>query len=59
MAGNLSSIAVIEPGSNPSEAWYHWKQDFEDYVEVLKYNKESDNTSTALFHYVFGDELKK
>lgn len=59
MASNLPIIPPFEAGSNPSESWRHWRQDFEDYVEALRYSNESEKTKTALFRHVCGDELKK
>lgn len=59
MANNLPTIPPFDAGSNPSEAWRHWREDFEDYLEALKYSKESEKTKTALFRHVCGDEIKK
>ncbi|GBN56208.1 hypothetical protein AVEN_39880-1 [Araneus ventricosus] len=59
MDSNLPTIPPFETGASPEEAWRHWRQDFEDYVEALRYGKEPEKTKTALFRHVCGDELQK
>lgn len=59
MAQNLPTIPPFDAGSNPSEAWRYWKEDFQDYLEALKYGNESEKTKKALFRHVCGEELKK
>ncbi|KFM72400.1 hypothetical protein X975_12067, partial [Stegodyphus mimosarum] len=59
MTHNLPTLSPFDAGSNPSEAWRHWKEDLEDYIEALRYSQESESTKTALFRHVCGDELKK
>ena len=54
----MPTIVAFEPGWILSEAWCHWKQAFEDYVEAFKYSNEFEKTKTALCH-VCSDELKK
>ncbi|GFU49672.1 reverse transcriptase domain-containing protein [Nephila pilipes] len=59
MANNLPTIAAFEAGRNPSESWRHWKEDFEDYLEALRYSEASEKTKTTLFHHLRREELKK
>ncbi|GFT07344.1 uncharacterized protein NPIL_492851 [Nephila pilipes] len=59
MANNLPTIPAFEPGTNPSESWRHWKEDFEDYLEALRYSDAPEKTKTALFRHLCGEELKK
>ncbi|GFX84657.1 hypothetical protein TNCV_724641 [Trichonephila clavipes] len=49
MANNLPTIPAFEAGTNPSESWRHWKEDFEDYLEALQYSEAPEKTKTALF----------
>ncbi|GFR02550.1 reverse transcriptase domain-containing protein [Trichonephila clavata] len=59
IANNLPTIPAFQPGTNPSESWRHWKEDFEDYLEVLRYSEAPEKTKTALFRHLCGEELKK
>lgn len=59
MANSLPTISPFVTSTNPSEAWRFWKQDFEDYLEAIKYSDEGETTKTALFRHVCGEELKK
>ncbi|GFQ71510.1 reverse transcriptase domain-containing protein [Trichonephila clavata] len=59
MANNLPTIPAFEPGTNPSESGRHWKEDFEDYLEALRYSEAPEKTKTALFRHLCGEELKK
>ncbi|GFR22748.1 reverse transcriptase domain-containing protein [Trichonephila clavata] len=59
MARNLPTIPAFEPGTNPSESWRHWKEDFEDYLEALQNSEAPEKTKTALFRHLCGEELKK
>ncbi|GFY68623.1 reverse transcriptase domain-containing protein [Trichonephila inaurata madagascariensis] len=59
MANNLLTTQAFEAGLNPSESWRHWKEDFEDYLEALRYSEAPEKTKTALFHHLCGEELKK
>lgn len=59
MASNLPTLPPFDAGSNPSEAWRHWREDFEDYIQALKYSEEPETTKTALFRHMCGEELKK
>ncbi|GFY52356.1 reverse transcriptase domain-containing protein [Trichonephila inaurata madagascariensis] len=56
LANNLSTIPAFEAGTNPSESWRHWK---EDYLEALRYSEALEKTKTALFRHLCGEELKK
>ncbi|GFY57611.1 reverse transcriptase domain-containing protein [Trichonephila inaurata madagascariensis] len=57
MANNLPTIPAFEAGTNPSESWRHWKEDFEDYLEALRCSEAPEKTKTALFRHLCG-ELK-
>ncbi|GFW47027.1 reverse transcriptase domain-containing protein [Trichonephila clavipes] len=59
MANNLPTIPTFEAGTNPSESWRHWKEDFEDYSEALRYSEAPEKAKTALFCHLCGEELKK
>ncbi|GFY79409.1 retrovirus-related Pol polyprotein from transposon 17.6 [Trichonephila inaurata madagascariensis] len=59
MANNLPTIPAFKAGTNPSESWRHWKEDFEDYLEALRYSEAPEKTKTALFRHLYGEELKK
>ncbi|GFR05221.1 reverse transcriptase domain-containing protein [Trichonephila clavata] len=59
MADNLPTIPEFELGTNPSESWRHWKEDFEDYLEALQYSEALGKTITALLRHLCGEELKK
>ncbi|GFS56116.1 reverse transcriptase domain-containing protein [Trichonephila inaurata madagascariensis] len=59
MANNLPMIPAFEAGTNPSESWRHWKEEFEDYLEALRYSEAPEKTKTALFRHLCGEELKK
>ncbi|GFS74142.1 hypothetical protein TNCV_969131 [Trichonephila clavipes] len=37
-ANNLPTIPAFEVGTNPSESWRLWKEDFEGYLEALRYS---------------------
>ncbi|GFY47364.1 reverse transcriptase domain-containing protein [Trichonephila inaurata madagascariensis] len=58
MANNLPTILAFEACTNPSESWRNWKEDFEDYLEALRYREAPEKTKTALFRHLCG-ELKK
>ncbi|GFV00908.1 uncharacterized protein TNCV_1387221 [Trichonephila clavipes] len=55
MANNLPTIPAFEAGTNPR----HWKEDFEDYLEALRYSEAPEKTKTALFRHLCREELKK
>ncbi|GFV78352.1 reverse transcriptase domain-containing protein [Trichonephila clavipes] len=57
MANNLPTIPAFEAGTNPSKSWRHWKEDFEDYLEALRYSEAAEKIKTALFRHLCG-ELK-
>ncbi|GFY46025.1 reverse transcriptase domain-containing protein [Trichonephila inaurata madagascariensis] len=60
MANNLPTIPAFEAGTNPSKSWRHWREDFEDYLEALRYSEVPEKTTkTALFRHLSGEELKK
>ncbi|GFU36078.1 uncharacterized protein TNCV_2342931 [Trichonephila clavipes] len=59
MVNNIPTIPALETGMNPSESWRHSKDDFEDYLEALRYSEAPKKTQTALFHHLCGEELKK
>ncbi len=54
----LQPIQPFKSGSNPSETWNVWKQDFMCYLKALKYHKEDNDVQTSLFLQVCGPELK-
>src|SRR5436190_10839901 len=54
----LQPIEQFKSGTNPSEKWNVWKQDFMCYLKALKYHKEEDDVQTSLFLQVCGPELK-
>jgi len=54
----LQPIQPYKSGSNPSESWNLWKQDFNCYLKALKYHKEDNDVQTSLFLQVCGQELK-
>ncbi|GFX59105.1 reverse transcriptase domain-containing protein [Trichonephila clavipes] len=56
MTNNLPTIPAFEAGTNPSESWIQWK---EDYLEAVRYSEAPDKTKTALFRHLCGEELKK
>ncbi|GFV44932.1 reverse transcriptase domain-containing protein [Trichonephila clavipes] len=59
MANNLPTIPTIEVGTNPSKSWRHWKEDFEDYLEALRYSEAPEEIKAALFCHLCREELKK
>ncbi|GFU16658.1 retrovirus-related Pol polyprotein from transposon 17.6 [Nephila pilipes] len=59
MANNLPTFPAFEAGTNPLESWRLWKEDFEDYLEALRYSETPEKTKTALFLHLCGEELKK
>ncbi|GFW68612.1 reverse transcriptase domain-containing protein [Trichonephila clavipes] len=59
MANNLPTIPAFEAGTNPLEFWRYWKEEFEDYLEALRYSETPEKTKTALFRHLCGEELKK
>ncbi|GFR31277.1 reverse transcriptase domain-containing protein [Trichonephila clavata] len=56
MANNLPTIPTFGAGTNPSESWTHWK---EDYLEAFQYNEVPEKSKSALFRHLSGEELKK
>ncbi|GFW20579.1 reverse transcriptase domain-containing protein [Trichonephila clavipes] len=54
-----TSEGTFEAGTNPSESWKHWKEDFDDYLEALRYSEAPEKTKTALFRHLCGGDLKK
>ncbi|GFQ98927.1 reverse transcriptase domain-containing protein [Trichonephila clavata] len=59
MANNLPTIPAFAPGTNPPESWRHWKEEFEDYLEALRYSEAPEETKTARFRHLCGEELTK
>ncbi|GFY52796.1 hypothetical protein TNIN_498661 [Trichonephila inaurata madagascariensis] len=53
------SSCTFEEATNLSESWKHWKEDFENYLEALRYSEEPVKTKSALFRHLCEEELKK
>ncbi|GFY60703.1 hypothetical protein TNIN_288361 [Trichonephila inaurata madagascariensis] len=51
MANNLPMILAFQAGTNPSESWRHWKEEFEDYLEALRYSEAPEKTKIAAQPY--------
>lgn len=54
----FESMKPFTAGSNPSESWRFWKQDFLDFMEAADFMEDPEKKKTAVFRHVCGEELK-
>lgn len=58
IASNIFKVSPFGAGSNCSEFWRQYKQDFEFYLVAMEYIKHGE-TKTEFFTHVYREEIKK